>query len=337
MSRPDCPRLIFWEITEQCNFACTHCRRAQEQGRGLKTEDLRLILHHLSEWKGSLLLFTGGEPTLRQDLPDLANEASRLGLIPLLATNGATMTAALASRLKSSGIDKASVSLLGDTPRTHDAKTGLEGSFLDVQRGVRLMQDAGISVQINFVVTRSTAPLLKNLAEVAVNMRAVALHLFLFVPVGRGCALDEEELPRPDDLLRVFPETHRVAEKIPIPVRFTCCPQYLVYLKSKGLTPGIPVAGCGAGKSVLFISAQGRAYPCGYFPLEVGDLLKSTGPETWHGSELLRDLADPNMLIQACGSCPHRDLCGGCRARSFAATGNPYGQDPLCPFVPKKT
>ena len=191
-------------------------------------------------------------------------------------------------------------------------------------------------VQINFVVTRTTAPRLENLANLAVEMNASALHLFLFVPVGRGCALDEKELPRPEDLLQVFPETQRVAENISIPVRFTCCPQYLVYLKSKNVTPGIPVAGCGAGKSVLFISAQGKAYPCGYFPLEVGDLLQSTGPEVWHGSQLLLNLADPSKLMEACGHCPHRALCGGCRARSFAATGNPYGQDPLCPYAPQK-
>jgi len=306
-----------------------------EEKDPMETQRLFDILNQLKHWKGTRLVFTGGEPTLRSDLAELSERAVAQGLIPLLATNGVGLSMELASRLYQSGIRKASVSLLGHDEVSHDSRTNCAGSFRSAQEGIRRLQEAGIPVQINFVVTRSTTHLLSHLIQLAMDMHAIALHLFLFVPVGRGCDMPGETLPRPQDLLEIFPEILRETKDAPIQTRFTCCPQYLVFLRSQGIDPAPHTAGCGAGKSVLFISARGKVYPCGYFPLEAGDLFQSNAPEIWEQSRILLDLADSLPRLKDCGECAHKRICGGCRARAFANSGDPFGPDPLCPYAPR--
>ena len=92
--------------------------------------------------------------------------------------------------------------------------------------------------------------------------------------------------------------------------------------------------GCLAGTAVCFISNQGEVYPCGYLPALAGDLKKQPFADIWENSVVFNQLRDVNNLKGKCGCCEFRNVCMGCRARAFAATGNYLDEEPLCVYQP---
>jgi radical SAM protein with 4Fe4S-binding SPASM domain len=95
--------------------------------------------------------------------------------------------------------------------------------------------------------------------------------------------------------------------------------------------------GCLAGTAVCFISNQGEVYPCGYLPALAGDLRKQAFADIWQNSVVFKELRDVNNLKGKCGCCEFRNVCMGCRARAYAATGNYLAEEPFCVYEPKAT
>jgi AdoMet-dependent heme synthase len=92
--------------------------------------------------------------------------------------------------------------------------------------------------------------------------------------------------------------------------------------------------GCLAGTSVCFISNEGAVYPCGYLPVSAGDTRVQAFADIWNESSVFRDLRDPEALEGKCGVCRFQSLCGGCRARAYAATGSFLAEEPFCSYQP---
>jgi AdoMet-dependent heme synthase len=92
--------------------------------------------------------------------------------------------------------------------------------------------------------------------------------------------------------------------------------------------------GCLAGTSVCFISNEGAVYPCGYLPVSAGDTRVQSFADVWNDSPVFRDLRDPDALGGKCGECRYQSLCGGCRARAYAATGSFLAEEPFCNYQP---
>jgi radical SAM protein with 4Fe4S-binding SPASM domain len=84
-----------------------------------------------------------------------------------------------------------------------------------------------------------------------------------------------------------------------------------------------------AGKSFVFVSRKGDVYPCGYFPLPVGNIRDKNFIEIWENAAQLRALRERNLKGK-CGRCSYSSICGGCRARAYAETGDFLGEDPAC-------
>ncbi|MCJ7503698.1 MAG: radical SAM protein [Acidobacteriia bacterium] len=95
--------------------------------------------------------------------------------------------------------------------------------------------------------------------------------------------------------------------------------------------------GCLAGTGVCFISHQGEIYPCGYLPVLAGDLRHQPFAEIWEHSAVFQQLRDPENLKGKCGRCEFRNICMGCRARAFAATGDYLDEEPFCIYEPRRT
>jgi len=95
--------------------------------------------------------------------------------------------------------------------------------------------------------------------------------------------------------------------------------------------------GCLAGTGVCFISHEGEVFPCGYLPVIAGDLRKQTFVEIWENAEVFNALRDTGNLKGKCGCCEFRNVCMGCRARAFAATGDYLDEEPFCVYTPKMT
>ncbi len=93
--------------------------------------------------------------------------------------------------------------------------------------------------------------------------------------------------------------------------------------------------GCLAGTGVAFISYQGEVYPCGYLPVLAGNLHKQSWAEIWESAPVFQQLRDTGNLKGKCGYCEFRNVCMGCRARAFAATGDFLDEEPFCVYQPR--
>jgi len=94
--------------------------------------------------------------------------------------------------------------------------------------------------------------------------------------------------------------------------------------------------GCLAGTGVAFISYQGEVYPCGYLPVLAGNLHQQSLAEIWENAPVFQALRDTGNLQGKCGYCEFRNICMGCRARAFAATGNYLDEEPFCVYQPRQ-
>jgi len=92
--------------------------------------------------------------------------------------------------------------------------------------------------------------------------------------------------------------------------------------------------GCLAGLGVLFVAHQGDVFPCGYLPIRCGNVLEEPLSQIWYNNKDLARMRDSSALEGKCGLCGYREVCGGCRARAYAVTGNYMAEEPFCAYIP---
>lgn len=349
--RPDVvptPRIVFWETTGACNLRCVHCRREWDDAppNELSTDEVksRLIDPIVDAKWHSILVFSGGEPLMRPDLFELIEYTAKRGLIPAVATNATLIDDAVAQRLADLGVSRVSVSLDGASAETHDAFRGLPGSFDDALRGIGALRKAGVEVQINVTFTKANRDEAPEMLDLVQRLDACALHVFLLVPVGCGVDLPEEIRLEPGEVERLLTYFDTEATERDLEIRATCAPQAQRIRRQrararerKGLPPGRGLApsskGCLAGGGILFVDAVGKVFPCGYLPLQVGDVRETPLAQILATSDLLAQMRDTSLLEGRCHGCEFAPVCGGCRARSYGTTGGLFGEEPSCPMV----
>ena len=340
-------RLVAWEVTRRCPLSCRHCRAsAGDRGREgeLSTAEARRLLEGVAAFASPIVILTGGEPMAREDIFDIARYGSGLGLRMVMAPCGLLMDREATRRIIASGIRRISLSIDGEDRETHDAFRRTHGAFDAVLEAARLAREEGLEFQVNTTVTRLNAGRLGPIFELAVSLGAAGWHPFFFVPTGRGAgeaglAVDPGEQERV--LTWIAEQSHRS----PIQIKPTCAPSYHRILRLRvrwagGVESGEPHAvagGCLGGRSFAFISHTGTVQACGFLPLEAGNL-RGSGFDLrgiWEQAELFTGLRDLSRYQGACGRCAYLRVCGGCRARAYAATGDHLAEDPSCRYRPR--
>ena len=325
-------RMIAWELTRNCNLSCVHCRASAAAGPHtgeLTTNECRRIIDDILVFSSPTVILTGGEPLLRDDIFDIINYGNEKGLRLVIAVNGTLLTREKAGALKDGGIKRVSLSLDGKDKASHGAFRGAEGSFDAVVKAAEILREVGLPFQINTTVTRLNSDDLEAIYGLTRSMGAVAWHVFLLVPVGRGEGLKGEELDAKmyEDVLE---KLYRMETRNEIEMKVTCAPHYYRIVKEKGETP--KSAGCLAGKSFLFISHRGIAQPCGYLEVPSGDVRAMGVRKVWEESPVFRNLRDLSTYKGKCGGCKFLRICGGCRARAYELTSDILEAEPLCSY-----
>lgn len=325
-------RMIAWEVTRNCNLACIHCRASAASGPHdgeLSTEECRGIIDDIVSFSEPTVILTGGEPLMRPDIFEIIEYGNRKGLRMVIALNGTLLDPPAAQKLKSLGIRRVSLSLDGKDRQRHDSFRGVDGSFDAVIRASRVLRETDLPFQINTTVTTLNVGDLKDIYELTMFIGAVAWHVFLLVPVGRGTGLKGKELSAKEyeDVLHRLHDIERMNE---LEMKVTCAPHYYRIVKEGGDTP--KSAGCLAGKSFMFISHRGMAQPCGYLEADSGDVGKDGVKKVWEDSDVFRRLRDLRSYRGKCGGCRYISICGGCRARAFESTGSYLEEEPLCSY-----
>ena len=343
-------RLVAWETTRRCNLSCKHCRAVAENhpyDNELDTRASFRLLEQIKEVGNPIIILTGGEPLLREDIFDIAAFGTKLGLRMVMAPNGTLITKDNAKKMKASGIKRISVSLDGSTPETHDAFRGLENAFKNSIQGIKIAKQAGIEFQINTTITKTNLDQIPKILTLAENLGAVAHHIFLLVPTGRGKYIVDSEINAKEyeETLNWF---YDQSQKTSLQLKATCAPHYYRILRQRAKKDGKKVSfeshgldavtrGCLAGTGFCFVSHVGRVQTCGFLDVECGDITQQTFKDVWENSQVFNTLRNFNNLEGKCGICEYKKVCGGCRARAYEATGNYLAEEPLCSYQPARS
>jgi|WetSurMetagenome_2_1015567.scaffolds.fasta_scaffold111962_2 AdoMet-dependent heme synthase len=343
-------RLLFWESTIKCNLSCVHCRRLESNNttdRDMTTSQAKYLIEQLSEIGKKqpimpVLVFSGGEPLCREDLFELIRYANSRGLIPALATNGTLIDSDIACKIRDSGVMRVSVSLDGATSEVHNKLRCQEGSFEKALNGIECLRNMNVPFQINVTLTKNNAHQLQDIFELSQSLDAAALHIFMLVPVGCGQSLAETDMLSPSEYEQKMIEIYKLEKQGDLQVKVTCGPHYQRIIKQQGEPVkdkaghgnSVNSKGCLAGLGVLFASHKGDVFPCGYLPVKCGNVLENRLENIWYNNKDLARMRDSNQLEGKCGICGFRFVCGGCRGRAYAVTGNYMAQEPFCAYVP---
>lgn len=355
------PRLVFWELTKGCNLRCIHCRASATELSSpddLSYQESARIIDQLVPYAPFILVLSGGEPLFRRDIFQLARRATNQGIRVALGTNGTMITASIAREISAAGIRRVAISLDGPDAATHDSFRGIPGAFAKAIEGFEHLKRLGMSLQINTSVAKHNAAKLPETLDLALRLGADAFHLFLLVPVGCGVQIADKQMVEAEEYERILNWLYDRTLENRIELKATCAPHFFRVVRQRraearrrgedlpelpahghgGHAPSamnVMTRGCLAGTGVCFISHKGEVYPCGYLPLEAGNLHRRSFTEVWETSPLFASLRDLDNLKGKCGVCEFRNICEGCRARAFGCTGDYLAAEPFCLYTPQ--
>ncbi len=349
-------QLVAWEVTRSCNLFCAHCRASAAKGRyegELSTEECFHLIDQILEVGKPIIILSGGEPLIRQDVLEIAEYAVTKGLRVVMGSNGTLITEERAAKLKDVPISRLGISLDFPVAELQDDFRGKAGAFEAVMAGITNARRAGIEVQINSTITKLNVSYLNELLSLALKVGAVAFHPFMLVPTGRGKGLESVELsPQQyeETLNWIYDKQAELGDRMFF--KPTDAPHYLrVVSQRQKQSRKIPAGkkaepaaghhsvnsitrGCLAGIGFCFISHRGRVQGCGYLDVEAGNIRKESFDQIWADSPLFRDLRDISNIKGKCGVCEYKKICGGCRARAYEASGDYLEAEPYCVYEP---
>lgn len=346
------PKWIAWEITRRCNLKCIHCRSSSELSINGHPDVLHIdalkIIDDISDYAKPVVVLSGGEPLLREDVFDIAEYGTKKGLRMCLATNGSLVDESICDMIKKSGIRMVSLSLDGSTAEIHDNFRNQQGAFKGIINAADLFRKHGIEFLINSSFTRRNQEEIPKVYRLAKELGATAWYMFMIVPTGRGEEIVNELISKEDYEEILDWHYHMENDEKDMLVRPTCAPHYYRIVLQKAKEEGRKYErrslkfstggskGCLAGQLICLIDVDGNVLPCSYFPMPAGNILKEKFKDIWENAPLFIQLRDFKKYKGKCRDCEFLNVCGGCRARAYALHGDYLGEEPFCNYLPSR-
>ncbi|MDI3497386.1 radical SAM protein [Archaeoglobus sp.] len=329
--------IVVWNVTNRCNLRCLHCyASANSDFSELTTEQCFQIVDSLAEFKVPLILFSGGEPLLREDIFEIAGYAKKKGIKSVLSTNGTLIDRDMAENLKV--FEYVGVSLDG-VASTNDRFRGVEGAYERAFKGLLMASEVVLS-GIRFTVSKYNYKDVFSLIELAREHEIPRFCLYHLVPSGRAEFKDditnEQRRALLDNLLREAEKEGMEIMTVDNPADgiYTYlklkeadsekAEMALEFLKFRG--------GDSSGIRLANIDHQGNVHPNQFWwDYTVGNVLERSFEEIWMGEdELLKKLREKTKYLRdKCGKCHFKEICGGFRVRAYRY-GDLWGADPSC-------
>jgi radical SAM protein len=343
------PVNVYWEMTQACALACRHCRAEavpEPHPNELSFQEGVELMRQMREFGDPLpqLILTGGDPLARSDLYELIDQAHKLGIAVSITPAATTaLTRDVLVRLKEHSVEGLGLSLDGSTAERHDAIRGVPGTFDRTMQAARWAQELGMPLQVNTLVSAETADDVPAIYEVLKPVGVARWSLFFLISVGRGRVLQPLSIDASERLMAWVYDTSRAA---PFIVATTEAPSYrrvaLECMRAGGMS-GEEIKRSGTyrsfgirdGHGIVFVSNTGDICPAGFLPLVVGNVRRDRLADVYRNAPVFRALHDPTQFQGRCGICEYSALCGGSRARAYAATGDELASDPLCAYEPR--
>lgn len=356
------PFIVLWELTQACQLHCLHCRAEAQTCRHpneLTFEEGKKLIDDIHKMNNPMLVFTGGDPLMRDDVFDLAKYAIDLG-IRVSITPSATPNVGKEAmeRAKEVGLSRWAFSLDGPSADIHDHFRGTTGSFDLTLEKIRYLHQLKMPLQINTVISRYNIDYLEEMAKLIESLECVLWSVFFLVPTGRG---KQGDMISAVEHEKVFIWLNELSKISTFDIKTTAAQHYRrVVLQDKmrrkevlldhiqykdvlkdgttGLVNGLGRApkGVNDGNGFIFISHVGDVFPSGLLPVKTGNVREQSLVDIYRNSPILKKLRNPNGYKGKCGKCEFRNVCGGSRARAYALTGDYLESEPMCVYIPKE-
>jgi pseudo-rSAM protein/SPASM domain protein len=343
--------VVVWNATKQCNLACSHCYASAEFERApgeLSTAEAKAMIDGLADFGVPVILFSGGEPLLRQDLVELVDYATDAGLRAVLSTNGTLLTEDRARELRDAGLSYAGVSVDGRR-ETNDEFRGREGAFDAAVRGMEACLEVGLKTGLRYTITDLTAPDMEGIVDLLTD---VGVDRFCFYHLdygGRGVpdadlspSRRREAVERLCDLTREYHENGEEIETLLVGnyadaaflVEYTRrefsserAERVRNYLEVNGGDP--------AGERVADVDYLGNVHATQFWQgYSLGNVRDRPFGAIWSDetNPVLSALRDrPDNLTGKCADCQYKNLCrGGSRLRALGVEDDLFAPDPQC-------
>jgi len=347
------PFIAIWETTQACDLACVHCRASAQPERNpleLSTEEGKGLIDQIAAMNVPVFVLTGGDPIKRPDLFELIGYARTRGVrVSLTPSATPLLTRDVVVRLKDAGLARLAVSLDGANAETHDAFRGMTGSFERTLNAIHWANEIGLPVQVNTTFSRRNIGQIGAIVDLMESLQITLWSVFFLVPTGRGKLND---LLSADEFEQVFAKLYLLSMTASFDIKTTEAQHYRRFLLQQKSAEkasnqekflhqkivdsiGRAPRGLNDGKGFLFVSHTGEVFPSGFLPVSAGNIRKESLASIYRESPLFRNLRDTSKLEGKCGACEFKNVCGGSRARAYALTGNPHGEEPCCSYIPR--
>ncbi len=302
-------------LTYRCNLACKFCYAScgctkEEAFRELSTESTKEILSIIkNEAQVPSVSFTGGEPTLRDDLGELISFAKSLKMWTNLITNGTLVDIKLAESLRSAGLDSAQVSLEAGTPFLHDSIVRRPGAFASTLRGLENLKRAGIRVHTNTTISGMNKGHLSAILDLVKDTGLDKFSMNMLMPAGSALKDLGEVLVTYSEIGEIVLEVKRYAEELGLEFMWYSPTPMCVF---NPIVHGLGNKGCAACDGLLSIAPNGDILPCSSFPKSMGNILgmKDRFKETWRSSEF-EFFQRKRFAHKKCQDCEYLAICNG--------------------------
>ena len=353
----DATPIVVWNSTNRCNLSCRHCYiNAEDRAYSgeLTTVEAKVFIDDLAAMKVPVLLFSGGEPFVREDLFELGAYARDKGIRPVISTNGTLITPEIAQRVKEIGFQYVGVSLDG-SEAVHDNFRGRKGAFQETLQGIRNSLAAGNKTGIRFTVNRLNYHTLPDVLDIVEQERIPRFCMYHLVYAGRGAAMAE---------LDTTPEQKRETIELLIAKTLDFHKRGIEteILTTDNHADGIYIlkhfeskepervgeirkllemhGGCSAGQKMANVDPLGNVHACQFWGhYSLGNVRERPFSSIWLNAqdEFLQKMRDKGKHVEGkCADCDYKALCGGCRIRAEASSGNLWGEDPACYLLERK-
>jgi 12,18-didecarboxysiroheme deacetylase len=344
--------VVVWNVTRRCNLKCIHCYAHAKNiafDNELTTEQGKELINDLAEFGSPVMLFSGGEPLVRKDLPQLAAFAVEKGMRAVISTNGTLITPSVARTLKEIGLSYVGISLDG-MEEINDRFRGVKGAFNSALAGIKNSQDAGIKVGLRFTVNKFNVAEIPKIFRLLEEMDIPRVCFYHLVYAGRGSELVKEDLTHEGTRQAVdliIDETKRLFDKGK-PKEVLTVDNHAdgpyVYLRLLQEDPQRAKEvlellqwneGNNSGRGIGCVSWDGEVHADQFWRHHsFGNVKDRPFSEIWMDTseELMGKLKEKKAHVTGrCATCRWLDVCGGnFRVRAEAVTGDVWAPDPAC-------
>ncbi|WP_238906700.1 putative heme d1 biosynthesis radical SAM protein NirJ2 [Clostridium sp. YIM B02506] len=322
--------IISWNTTNKCNMHCKHCYRNSgiKAEKELNTLEGKKLIDEVKKAGFKIMIFSGGEPLIREDIYELIEYASNSGLRPVIGSNGTLITEEIAKKLKDSGAMGIGISLDSLNSKKHDEFRGFKSAWVEAVKGMKNCKAVGLPFQIHSTVMKWNKDEILNITNFGMGLGAVAHHIFFLVPTGRGENIEDQSLT-PFQYEKLLKDIMIKQKQVDIELKPTCAPQFMRIANELNMRPRFR-RGCLAGVSYCIVSPVGDVQPCAYLDKPIGNVREVPFSELWRDSPVFKELRTLEYEGK-CGECEYKKSCGGCRARAaFYNDGDYMSSDEVC-------